>query len=126
MSDYLKNRLTSDDIVNRAANGRWPHAEPLCAHLLLESERYPQSLMAKRKVEPFYLVTPEPKTKFDDRQPHESIGQYARRMTSQFEEDLVTKQKNDLSTSRRHLLSGGVAIFCFAAILAWLVWGTRP
>lgn len=132
----LRPRLTSDDIVNRAeyrrmrekeraaqeaVNRAARYPEQFCAHLLMDREKYPQTLMDKRKVEPFYLVDSKPKTKFDDRQPHESIGQYARRMASQFETDLVEKQKNDQDTRRGYLVTG-VLLAVLIVALVWKFW----
>jgi hypothetical protein len=102
MSDYLRDRLTEDDIVNPAANGRWPHAEPLCAHLLLERDRYPQTLMEKRKQRSFSLVDPKPK--------------------SNFEEKLIAEQQSEQDTRYSYLLAT-LFLIGLVACLAWLAWG---
>ena len=99
------------EAVNRAAGGRYPNAEELCGQLLMERMCYPKTIMDKRKVEPFYLVTPGAPS-------HVTADEYARRIRSQFEQDLIAKHEADQATRAGYLFTG-IALICFAACLAW-------
>jgi hypothetical protein len=100
----------AQDAVNRAAE-RYPNAEELCGQLLMERMCYPKTIMDKRKTEPFYLVTPGAPS-------HVTADEYARRIRSQFEQDLIAKHEADQATRAGYLFTG-IALICFAACLAW-------
>jgi hypothetical protein len=92
-------RLTEEDIVERATSAQ---------------RRY-KNIMAKRKQESFYFVDPRPRM-------YVTSEEYARRVRSQFERDLIAKHESAQATRAGYLISG-FALLCFAACLIWKFWG---
>jgi hypothetical protein len=96
--ERLMNRLTEEEIVNRAM------------------AKQPTTMIGRRKYKVFHLINPERKTDFDECQP--------RRLLTQFEVDLVARQREDEKARRLHLLWFGIpltglAVYLFGKLLWW-------